>query len=158
MKLKRTISVLAVILASASPALAKPDYDGATGALYNPKIKNACSDAALGHNTQSGSSSWQSSSSSSDRKEGGGGASAFGISVRGNGGRSTSNTRQQGGSRSRYSQTVVRGIKCDAAVNAGKELLIQVDNNYTDREINKENNRTRRLEIRSNRLGRRFQY
>jgi hypothetical protein len=158
MKLKQTISVLTVIFASASPALANPNYERATDALYNRKIKNACSEVSLGYDIQSGSISSQSSGSSSDRKEGGGDVSAFGVRVRGNGGRSTSRTYQQGSSRSQHSQTVVRGVTCDAAVNAGAQLLMQVDNNYTDREINKENNRTRRLEIRSNRLGRRFQY
>ena len=65
---------------------------------------------------------------------------------------------QQGNSQSQRSQTVVRGINCDAAVTAGAQFFTQLDNNYTNREINKENNRTRRFEIRSNRLGRRFQY
>lgn len=160
MKFKQTFFLIAVFFLSASPASANPDYRGIADAIFSFNREDDCKDTALGYNTRSRSSSSEQATSSSKKVEGGGGVKVFGIGVNGNGGKATTSTRQGKVNRTQNSETVVRGMDCDVAINSVKEAVIQESNNHADMEINRENNETKRYvtdrQMRSERLYRRF--
>ncbi|MCF2149700.1 hypothetical protein IQ276_025360 [Desmonostoc muscorum LEGE 12446] len=117
-----------------------------------------CSDVGLGSNTRSSSgklalansNSTRISSSSSHNNGGGGGFSFLGIGVSGNGAsqgsKNNSDARDQNNNRteenSSSSSTVVQGRNCDAFVNSAAA-----------RDMNYEDNLTRRYEIKTGRRG-----
>ncbi|WP_414577313.1 hypothetical protein [Anabaena sp. CCY 9402-a] len=117
-----------------------------------------CSDVGLGNNTRTSNSkialatstSTRSSSSRSHNDGGGGGVSIFGIGVSGNGSsqgnQSNSNSKDTSNNstdeRSSSSATVVQGKNCDAFVNSAAA-----------RDMNYQDNLTRRYEIKTGRRG-----
>jgi hypothetical protein len=117
-----------------------------------------CSDVGLGSNTRSSSgklalansNSTRISSSSSHNNGGGGGFSFLGIGVSGNGAsqgsKNNSDARDQNSNRTEEntssSSTVVQGRNCDAFVNSAAA-----------RDMNYEDNLTRRYEIKTGRRG-----
>ncbi|MBU7582930.1 MAG: hypothetical protein KAF91_08470 [Nostoc sp. TH1S01] len=117
-----------------------------------------CSDVGLGNNTRTSSSkialatstSTRSSSSRSHNDGGGGGVSIFGIGVSGNGAsQGSQNNSESRDSRTNRSEenssssaTVVQGKNCDAFVNAAAA-----------RDMNYQDNLTRRYEIKTGRRG-----
>ncbi|MBW4562060.1 MAG: hypothetical protein KME32_13075 [Mojavia pulchra JT2-VF2] len=117
-----------------------------------------CSDVGLGSNTRSSSSklalatstSTRSSSSRSHNDGGGGGVSIFGIGVSGSGASqgsqnnsdSKDNRNNRNEENSSNSSTVVQGKNCDAFVNSAAA-----------RDMNYEDNLTRRYEIKTGRRG-----
>ncbi|WP_066380883.1 MULTISPECIES: hypothetical protein [unclassified Anabaena] len=117
-----------------------------------------CSDVGLGNNTRTSTSkialatstSSRSSSSRSHNDGGGGGVSIFGIGVSGNGSSQGSRNRSESRNSRRNSteeassssSTVVQGKNCDAFVNAAAA-----------RDMNYQDNLTRRYEIKTGRRG-----
>ncbi|MEH2069910.1 MAG: hypothetical protein V7K47_17410 [Nostoc sp.] len=117
-----------------------------------------CSDVGLGNNTRSSSSklalanstSTRSSSSTSHNDGGGGGFSFLGIGVSGNGASQGTKNNSDAGDRSSNrteentssSSSVVQGRNCDAFVNSAAA-----------RDMNYEDNLTRRYEIKTGRRG-----